>query len=83
MNKHAPLKKKVLCANHASYVTKALRKAIIKRSYFKKLYFKKETTESLKKYKRHNNFCSRLYKKEHKKYFDTLDVNKITDNKAF
>ena len=26
---------------------------------------------------------SRLYKKERKEYFDTLDVNKITDNKAF
>ena len=37
----------------------------------------------MKKYKKHNNFCSRLYKKERKKYFDTLDVNKITDNKAF
>ena len=37
----------------------------------------------MKKYKKHKNFCSRLYKKERKKYFDTLDVNKITDNKAF
>ena len=83
MNKRAPLKKKVLRANHAPYVTKALRKAIMKRSYLEKLYFKKKTTESLKKYKKHKNFCSRLYKKERKKYFDTLDVNKITDNKAF
>ena len=83
LNKHAPLKKKVLRANHAPYVTKALRKAIMKRSYLEKLYFKKKTTESLKKYKKHKNFCSRLYKKERKKYFDTLDVNKITDNKAF
>ena len=55
----------------------------MKRSYLEKLYFKKKTTESLKKYKKHKNFCSRLYKKERKKYFDTLDVNKITDNKAF
>ena len=37
----------------------------------------------MKKYKKLENFCSRLYKKERKKYFDTLDVNKITDNKAF
>ena len=28
-------------------------------------------------------FCRRLYKKGRKKYFDTLDVNKIIDNKAF
>ena len=84
LNKHAPLKKKVLRANHAPYVTKALRKAIMKRSYLEKLYFKKKKTiESLKKYKKHKNFCSKLYKKERKKYFETLDVNKITDNKAF
>ena len=37
----------------------------------------------MKKYKKHNNFFSRLHKKERKKYFDTLDVNKIPDNKAF
>ena len=41
LNKHAPLKKKVLRANHAPYVTKALKKAIMKRSYLEILYFKK------------------------------------------
>ena len=55
----------------------------MERSYLQKIYFKKATTESLKKYKKRQNFCSRLYQKERKKYFDTLDVNKITDNKAF
>ena len=55
----------------------------MERSYLEKLYFKKKNTESLKKYKKHKNFCSRLYKKESKKYFHTLDFNKITDNKAF
>ena len=41
LNKHAPLKKEVLCANHAPYVTKALRKAIMKRSYLEKLCLKR------------------------------------------
>ena len=41
-NKHAPLKNKVFCANHAAYVTKAaLRKAVKKKSYLEKLYFKR------------------------------------------
>ena len=73
----------MLRANHAPYVTKALRKTIMKSSYLEKLYFKKNTTESLKKYKKHMNFCIRLYKKKRKNYFDILDVNKIADNKAF
>ena len=38
LNKHAPSKKKVLRANHAPYVTKALRTAVMKRSYLEKLY---------------------------------------------
>ena len=37
----------------------------------------------MKKYIKHKNFWNRSYKKERKKYFDTSDVNKITDNKAF
>ena len=35
-NRHAPIKKKVIKANHATYVTKALRKAIMKRSQSEK-----------------------------------------------
>ena len=49
LNKHAPLKKKIVRANHAPYITKTLRKAIMKRSYLEKVYFKKKTPDSLKK----------------------------------
>ena len=52
LNKHAPIKKKMLRANHAPYTTKALRKAIMKRLYLENLYFKKQTPESMKKYKK-------------------------------
>ena len=52
LNKHAPIKKKVIRANHAPYVTKALRKTIMKRSQLEKIYFKVRTQESFKKYKK-------------------------------
>ena len=42
LDKHAPVKKKVVRANHAKYISKALRKAIMKRSYLEKIYFKKK-----------------------------------------
>ena len=32
LNKNVPLKQKIVCANHAPYITKALRKAIMRRS---------------------------------------------------
>ena len=46
LDKHAPVKKKVR-ANHAKYISKPLRKAIMKRSYFEKVYLKKKIPLSL------------------------------------
>ena len=63
LNKHAPLKKKSVRANHAPDVTKTLRKAIMRRSNLQTIYFKKRTPESLKKYKKQKNCCRKLYKK--------------------
>ena len=42
----------MLRVNLAPYITKALRKAIMKRSYLKNFYFKKQTPESMKKCKK-------------------------------
>ena len=50
---------------------------------FIKDFFKKKTLESLKKYRNRKNYCSRLYKKEHKKFFINLGSSKICDNKTF
>ena len=52
LNRHALIKNKVIRANHARYVTKALRKAIMKRSRLEKIYLKKRTQESFKNYKK-------------------------------
>ena len=62
LNRHAPLKKKILRANHSSYMSKTLRKAIMRRSYLDKKYL--QTDESLTDYKKQKNYCGRLYKKE-------------------
>ena len=80
---HAPVKKKLLRANHALYVTKTLRKAIMRRSNLQTKYFKTRTPESLKKYRKQKNYCSRLYKKECKTFLNNLKVSNITDNKTF
>ena len=34
-------------------------------------------------YRKQRNFCSKLYKKEKKKYYNNLDLNDIVDNKMF
>ena len=83
LNLHAPLKKKVLRANNAPYITKKLRKAIMKRSQPEKIYLKNLTDKTLKLYKKQKNYVSRLYKKERKIFFDNLNPLIVTDNKTF
>ena len=69
LNNHAPLKKKFIRANHAPDMTKNLRKAIMKRSQLEKKYTSNSAVENRNKYKKHKNFCSKLYKKERKKFY--------------
>ena len=83
LNKHAPLKKKLLRANNAIYMTKTLRKAIMTRSCLEHKYYKHPSAENNKAYRKQKNFCSRLYKKERKIYYANLDIQNITDNKKF
>ena len=83
LNKHAPLKKKQLRANHASYVSKSMRNAIMRRSYLENVYFKMRTDKSLRAYKKQKNYCSRPYKKERKKFFNKLNPSFVNDNKSF
>ena len=83
LNKHAPLIKKSLRANHASYVSKFMRKAIMRRSYLDNVYFKNRTDKSLSAYKKQKNYCNRFYKKERKEYFNKLNPSFANDNKLF
>ena len=82
-NFHAPLKKRLVRANELPYMTKNMRKAIANRSRLENKYYKNKSVESLRAYKKQKNFCSRLYKKERKKYYTNLDPKKVTDSKKF
>ena len=83
LEQHAPMKKKVLRANNKPYMTKNLRKAIMRRSTLKTKYMKNKTDENLKAFKKQKNFTNRLAKKERTKYFANLDLNKYSDNIKF
>ena len=68
LNQHAPLKSKLLCADHTSYISKPLRKAIIKRSYLENLYFKRRTDHSLRNYKKQKAIVADSTKKRGKTF---------------
>ena len=83
LDEHAPIKKKFLRANNAPYMTKALRKSIMKRSELKSKYFKNQSTDDFKLYKKHKNYCSKLYKKERKRYYNSMNLTNLNDNRRF
>ena len=76
LDKHAPLKQKTLRANNKPYVTKNMRKAIMRRSELATRVRANPTDENKKEYKKQRKFCSRLYKKERRKYYENLDLTK-------
>ena len=55
----------------------------MKRSQLKTKYFKTNVAESLRSYKKQKNFWIKLFKKERKKYYNSLKLNKVTDNETF
>ena len=60
----------MLVTNHAPYITETLTETVNERSYLENLCLKKQTPESIKKYKKQKNFCSKLYKKKRRKHFE-------------
>ena len=83
LDKQAPLKKKIVRANQAPYMTKLLRKAMMKRSELETKFHKTRSIEDQKAYKKQKNYVSRLYKKERKNYYSNINLSNITDNKKF
>ena len=81
LNKHAAIKTKVIRSNQAPYITKAYRKAVIKRSELKTKYLRNLTLENFNKFRKQKNFCNRLFKKERRKVLDKLNIQLATGNK--
>ena len=63
LNKHAPIKVKMLRHNNNSFMKKNLRKAIMHRSKFKNRFNKCRTYENWCNYKTQRNYCASLLKK--------------------
>ena len=57
--------------------------AVMTRSRLRNRYLKNHNVANRNAYKKHRNFCVRLFKKEKRYYFENLDINKITENHFF
>ena len=63
LDKHAPIKKKYLTANHANFVTKQLRKAVMKRSKLRNDFLKDRNDAFQSTYREKRNLCATLLQK--------------------
>ena len=83
LDKHAPIKKKHLRANHTNFVTKQLRKAVMKRSKLRHDCLKDRNDASQSAYRKQRNLCVTLLRKAKKQYFSNLEPKLLTDTKHF
>ena len=74
LDKHAPIRKKYLRANHPNFVTKHLKKAIMKRSKLRNDYLKDRNDASQSAYRKQRNLCVTLLRKSRKQYFSKQNL---------
>ena len=82
LNIYAPSKTKMLRYNNSAFMTKKLRKEIMKRSKLKNELNKNRSHENWCKYKTQRNHCVSLLRKS-KQYFNNINISGLTDNKNF
>ena len=83
LNKHAPLKSKIVRANNTSHMNKTLRNAIAKRSRLRNKANKSGDPLDILEYKKQRNFVVKLNKKTKRGHYNNLDPKKLTMNKQF
>ena len=83
LNELAPLKQKLIRNNNEPFMTKTLRKAIMKRSKLRNKFNKERNIENWSEYRRQRNLCSNLLKESKKRHFNNLNVKDVTENKQF
>ena len=79
LNKHGPIKSKILRANHVPYIWNIAQSSYEKVIFGNKIF----QNHSFKAYKKPKNYYSGLYKKEKKEFSINLNLLFVTDNKNF
>ena len=70
-------------ANHAPFITRALRKAIVLRSRLRNRHNKSRTAENWNSFRKQRNRCVKFFRQAKKDYYSKLDINLVTDNRKF
>ena len=83
INKHAPLKEKIVRGNNAPFMTKEFRKSIMNRSRLKKKYQDWPSRENFKNWKQQKNKCHKLCRKAKKDHFKNITESNLNSKSKF
>ena len=83
LNRFAPVKHKLIRNHNQPFMTKALRKSIMKRSKLRNKFNEERNIENWSEYKRQRDLCSNLLKQSKKRHFNNLSMKDVTENKPF
>ena len=83
MEKHPPLRKKLIRGNNTTFMNKELRKAIYTRFRLRNKFCKSPSKENEALYKKERHKCTSLRRKSIKKYFSDIINYGIATNKKF
>ena len=64
-------------------MNKILSKATMTKSRLRNKFLKCPSAENEYNYKKHRNYCTKLFKREKKKFYNNIDISLVTDNKKF
>ena len=76
-------KERTIRVNEKPYVTKQMRKAMMRRSQLQNKVYYHGTEENTQAFNKQKNYCNRLYKRERRDFYNRLDLKNITDNIKF
>ena len=83
LNVYAPTKRKYLRANDGPFMTKSLRKAIMRRSSLRNNFNKDRSSANWIAYKKQRNKCVQLLRQAKRDYYSNLNVRNLADNRTF
>ena len=81
LERHAPLKEKILRANHKDFIDKTIRKEIMYRSQLKNKFNRNPTHQNKSNYGKQRNKCANLARQARRNVFTNLDIRQVQDKR--
>ena len=80
---YAPIKQRYVRANNSPFMNKSLSKAVMTRSRLRNKFLKDPSNENRARYTKYRNYCTGLFRKEKKLFYNNIDIKVVTDNRKF